>query len=102
MIDFASYDKENQAIWGLFVKYAIEAKEKGFKNYSAKGIFEIIRWHTGVSGNDGFKLNNNYHADYARKMMRMYPNFQGFFRTRTLKAIRPGTPTVLTFDFNTN
>lgn len=60
----------------------------GFKIYSAKGIFEIIRWHTSAHGNDGFKVNNNYHPDYARKMMREFPSFYGFFKTRNLKAIR--------------
>jgi hypothetical protein len=88
MIDFKKYDNENPQIWEQFKKYAFEAKVKGFTNYSAKGIFEIIRWHTAVSGNDAFKLNNNYHADYARKMMHEFPLFEGFFRVRELKASR--------------
>ncbi len=88
MIDFKKYDQENPMIWESFKKYSFQAKEKGFDNYSAKGIFEIIRWHTGISGNDMFKLNNNFHADYARKMMLEFPNFNGFFRLRELKAIR--------------
>lgn len=79
---FQEYDRENPQIWKAFVKYAKQAKARGFKHYSAKGIFEIIRWHTGVSGNGEFKLNNNYHAGYARKMMKMYPEFEGFFRIR--------------------
>ena len=88
MIDFKSYDRQNPKIWELFKRFSNEAKQKGFKHYSAKGIFEIIRWHTGASGNDHFKLNNNYHADYARKMMNEYPSFKGFFRTRELKSLR--------------
>jgi hypothetical protein len=90
MINFEKYDKDNPQIWKAFQKFAWEAKSKGFKNYSAKGIFEIIRWHTGVAsnGNDVFKLNNNYHADYARKMMAEFPVFDGFFRLRELKAGR--------------
>jgi hypothetical protein len=89
MIDFKTYDSQNPQIWIAFEKYTFEAKNKGFKNYSAKGIFEIIRWHTGVSGNGRFKLNNNYHADYARKVMDKYPTLlKGFFRLRDLKATR--------------
>lgn len=88
MIDFKKYDKENPQIWEGFVKYAKEAKSKGFKNYSANGIFEILRWHTGVNGNDQFKISNNYRPDYARKMMEAYPEFEGFFRVKQLKAKR--------------
>lgn len=89
MIDFKTYDKENPQIWDEFKKYSLIAKQNRlFKNYSAKGIFEIIRWHTNAEGNDSFKLNNNYHADYARKMMNEFPEFDGFFRIRELKATR--------------
>ncbi len=89
MIDFKKYDTENPQIWEEFKKYSFIAKNKRqFKNYSSKGIFEIIRWHTSTAGNDAFKLNNNYHADYARKMMTNYPEFNGFFRVRELKAVR--------------
>ena len=88
MMNFKKYDKDNPEIWEAFKKYSFQAKSKNFKNYSAKGIFEIIRWHTAINGNDVFKLNNNYHADYARKMMLYFPEFIGFFRVRKLTAIR--------------
>ena len=88
MINFKKYDSENPEIWRMFIEFTKEAKQKGFNNYSAKGIFEIIRWHTGVNGNDLFKLNNNYHADYARKAMELYPEFKGFFKIRELKTNR--------------
>jgi hypothetical protein len=88
MVDFEKYDKENPHIWAKFVDIAFQAKNKGFKRYGAKGIFELIRWHTKVSGNDAFKVNNNYAPDYARKMAIKYPEFEGFFRVRELKAKR--------------
>lgn len=88
MIDFNRYDEENPHIWKAFVKYSKEAKAKGFKNYSANGIFEIMRWHTSIEGSGAYKISNNYRPDYARKMMREYPEFQGFFRIKELKAPR--------------
>jgi len=89
MIDFNTYDKQNPEIWMLFKKFANEAKyDKKFKNYSANGIFELIRWQTSIQGNDGYKVNNNYRPDYARKMMEQYPAFKDFFRVRELKASR--------------
>jgi len=89
MIDFKKYDEENPQIWEAFKKYSFIAKTKRkFKNYSANGIFEIIRWHTVVSPKDKYKMNNNFRPDYARKMMEEFPEFKGFFRVRELKAKR--------------
>lgn len=88
IIDFEKYDKENPQVWNEFVKWSKLTKERGFKNYSANGIFEIIRWHTGVEGEGVYKVNNNYRPDYARKMMKEYPEFEGFFRVRETKAPR--------------
>jgi hypothetical protein len=88
MINFQKYDEDNTEIWKMFVHLSKQTRAKGFNHYSAKGIFELIRWHTSVKGNDYFKINNNYHADYARKMMRVHKEFEGFFRVRELKAIR--------------
>jgi hypothetical protein len=72
----------------LFKKYAKEAKNRGYKNYSANGIFEIIRWDTGISGTGKFKINDHFRPDYARKMMEEYPEFKDFFRIKGLKAPR--------------
>lgn len=89
MINFQQYHNDNPEVWNQFKLYTFRTKERGFSNYSANGIFEIIRWHTGVKiGKDGFKMNNNYRADYARKMMDEYPEFKGFFRVRELKTAR--------------
>ena len=88
MIDFKKYDQKNPQIWEAFKKYSFEAKAKNFKNYSANGIFEIIRWHTDITSRDNYKVNNNYRPDYARKMMKEYPEFEGFFRIRELKTNR--------------
>ena len=88
MINFKKYDVENPQVWSQFKRFAFEAKEKGFNNYSAKGIFELIRWYTGVKGTGNYKLCNNYTPDYARKMMREHPEFEGFFRVKQLKAKR--------------
>lgn len=88
MINFKKYDVENPQVWAQFKRFAFEAKEKGFKNYSAKGIFELIRWHTAVHGTGNYKISNNFTPDYARKMMANYPEFEGFFRVKQLKAKR--------------
>jgi hypothetical protein len=86
MKTFNLYHKENPIIWEQFKLTTLEAIKKGFKNYGSKGIFEIIRWNQeGEIKEDGFKLNNNFTSDYARKFMEEYPEHKGFFRLRILK-----------------
>lgn len=86
MKTFEQYDNENPTVWEAFKKTTLEAIEKGFSNYSSKSIFEIIRWHKeGDLKSDGFKINNNYTGDYARKFMKHYPMHNNFFRTRRMK-----------------
>jgi len=84
-MDFQQYDNENDEIWTAFVHYTNLTIHKGFNHYSAKGIFELIRWHSNAKGMGTFKINNNYSADYARKFMKVYPRHEGFFRTRIKK-----------------
>jgi hypothetical protein len=94
MINFEKYDDENPQIWEAFKKFSFQAKAKGFKNYGTSGIFEIIRWHTAIESKGEYKISNNYKPDYGRKMMRLYPEFKGFFRTKELKVPRVNEITI--------
>lgn len=76
---------EHPTVWELFVRFTHERIRRGFRHYSVNAIFERIRWETDqadVEGKSTFKLNNNYRPFYARRFMRMYPQYDGFFRTR--------------------
>lgn len=94
--DFDRYDRDNPHIWRLFVKFAFTAINRGYKHYSANGIFERIRWHIDVETNEWrpnpddpsmtLKLCNNHRAYYARKFHKTYPQHDGFFRTRELRS----------------
>ena len=79
-----AFHQQHPEVWDLFVQFTTEMIDKGFSNYSCKAIFERIRWEKDAGG-DGielFKLNNNYTAFYGRRFMRVYPEHEGFFRTR--------------------
>ena len=83
MLTFSKYDQDNPQVYEYFKRFAFEAKRRGFKHYSAKGIFERMRWHMNVeTTGDPFKLNNNYTRDYSRKLVAEHPEFDGFFRMR--------------------
>ena len=79
-----AFHESHPDVWDLFVRFTFDRIEKGYENYSVKAIFERIRWEkdSGGDGVNSFKLNNNYTAFYSRRFMRMYPRYDGFFRTR--------------------
>jgi len=84
--DFENFDRENPEVWSEFRRIAFSLIDKGRKNYGAKAIFEIIRYHRTIYTNDiDFKLNNNLTAYYARKFVNLYPEYKGFFETRKIK-----------------
>ena len=75
---------EHPQVWRLFVRFTNEMIDRGFDHYSVNAVFERIRWEIDLGGDyaTAFKLNNNYRAFYSRAFMRMYPQHDGFFRTR--------------------
>jgi hypothetical protein len=81
---FCEYHHKNPQVYGKFRELTLKTMAKGFRHYSAKGIFELVRWYTGVTAEDpdGFKINNSYTPFYARLFMREYPQYDGFFFTR--------------------
>jgi hypothetical protein len=83
---FVEYDKENAEIYEFFKRYSLTAIQRGHKNLSAEFIFNVIRWETPIKAGDDFKINNNAKPFYARKFMREFPKYEGFFRKRTSKA----------------
>jgi len=77
------WHKQNPHVWEMFEKYTFQAISAGYDHYSVNAIFERIRWHTDIeTKGDPFKINNNHRAYYARYFHYMYPEFDGFFRTR--------------------
>lgn len=68
----------------MFVSYARQAKKRGYERFSAKAIFERLRWYSQMETDtdEEWKLNNNFTALYARKAIEAFPEFNGFFQLR--------------------
>lgn len=81
---FIQFDNDNPKVYEMFVGFAIELIDKGYKNLSTSLITERIRWEVKINtvSNDGFKINNNHRAFYARKFMQDFPEYDGYFRIR--------------------
>lgn len=82
---FMQYHIDNPHIYIAFERKAFQALDKGFQHYSGQGIFEILRWETGVKGNDEYKINNNFMPLYTRLFEKKHPQHKDFFRKRKSK-----------------
>lgn len=82
---FERFLAEHPIVWELFVRFTMQRIYEGFEHYSVNGIFERIRWETDkakVDQTKEFKLNNNLRPFFARRFMSIWPEHDGFFRTR--------------------
>lgn len=85
---YREWDALNPHFYPLFCRFAVQLAERGHRHISSKLIFERVRWESLIKTvGDDYKLNNNYTALYARRFMRDHPQYEGFFRTRELKAV---------------
>jgi len=86
---FEMFDRLNPHVFDSIVHHARNLKSQGRARYSMKGIFERIRWswwEQVKDARDDYKLNNNYTALYARKVMEECPDLEGFFETRERRS----------------
>ena len=83
--DWWEYHRSNTHVYDMFEKFTLDVINAGHANFSAKAIFERMRWETAIETNDpDFKLQNNFTAYYSRYFMNQHPEFDGFFRTRNI------------------
>lgn len=85
---FEAFHQKHPEVYKTLVRLAFELKARGFRRYGLKSLFERVRWHFQVDldlGED-WKINNNYSSRYARKLMAEFPELDGFFELRELKA----------------
>jgi hypothetical protein len=85
---FAAVDAENPEFWEWFEHFTLYMIGKGFKHYSARAVFDRVRWETAQALDDGtsYKIGNNWSPWYSRKFHRLHPEHVGFFRCRIAKA----------------
>ena len=83
---FNKFHEENPHVFEAFVRITLAGIQRGKKNAGAKLIIEVLRWETPITGNDEFKINNNYASYYARKFMSLHPEYKNFFRLKPAAA----------------
>ena len=84
---FRNWLVDNMRIYQYFVNFSISLKiAQKREYYSARTIWERIRWQTHVvekaRGGAVLKVNNNYAPFMARLVMRAEPELEGMFQKR--------------------
>jgi len=84
---FAAFHKANPHVYSVLKKEALRMKWLGFKKFGMKSLFEVLRWQSGIqTQGEPWKLNNDFTACYARKLMAEVPALEGFFEVRERKS----------------
>jgi len=65
--EFNKFDEKHPEFWEMFCMFTQKAFKSGRKKYSARTIYELMRWHTEVDEGSLFKCNNDWVPFYARK-----------------------------------
>jgi len=80
---FEAFHAQNPQVFNKLRKNALWMHGQGKKRTSIKRLYEYLRDDPSmITDGEKFKLNNNYHAFYARKLMDENPELRGFFVTR--------------------
>lgn len=80
---FEAFMKAHPEFYVAFKRHALELILKGRRNYSADGIFHVIRFHSALRDSTGtYKVNNDFTRPMAERFHADYPEHAGFFRMR--------------------
>ena len=82
---FMEWWPTNMHVIEAFERYAIQLRRSGKREYySIKAILERLRWDSMLNDSAlDYKLNNNHAACISRILMRLNPELDGMFKTRS-------------------
>jgi hypothetical protein len=78
----AAFHRANPHVYRACVRIARRIRDRGVRHYGIKAVWEILRFSALETSGILYKLNNNYHAWYAREIMGREPDLVDFFETR--------------------
>lgn len=79
---FAAFDDENPYIYRALESLTAERLAQGATRIGLKAHFEDLRWRLPA----GTRLNNNFSALYARKLIDDHPEWSTLFELRRRRA----------------
>jgi len=84
---FAVFHTTHPWVYDHLRELALAMRRAGVSRYGIAGLYETLRYQLSVKNptDEGFKLNNNYMALYARELARREPELLEFFQFRERK-----------------
>lgn len=98
--EFREFHRENPTVLDRVIDEARTLRRAGLSSCGVDFVLARLRWVDVVEtrGGDGFRINNNFGAFYARLAMHVAADLAGFFEVRMQKsagAFDPATVPVL-------
>ncbi len=84
---FEKFDREHPEVYEEIIRLTKLIRSRGFKHFAIGAMWERMRWYFVFERDqDDFKLNDHYRSRYVRKLIKDYPEFDGMFELRELRA----------------
>lgn len=85
---FAEFDRLNGWVYAALESLVADWLAHGHKRVGVKALLEIVRWQYGrrTSGDQGFRVNNDFTSRYARLLIERHPEWADAIETRQLRA----------------
>ena len=84
---FKKWHHTNPHIYRQFERLAFKMKGTGRDRYSARTIFEKMRWDYDIKTvGDVFEINGDFVPIYVRLLIHRRPEFDGFFELRVVRS----------------
>ena len=80
-----AFHEKNPRVYEELRELALQAVRAGHKRFSIRVCWEVVRWHRmfkTVDESSQFRMNDHYHAWYARLLMEREPELAGVFEVR--------------------
>ena len=86
---FDIFHRDNPDIYRRIVQIARQMQARGVRKMGISLIFERLRWlhFIEVNTDEGFKLSNDFRAEFARLIMTTESDLTNFFETRALRRL---------------
>jgi len=81
---FEAFHARNPEILEQLIQLARAAKARGFRSYTIKGLWEVVRFRSDPVTAERYRMNNDFTSRYARLVMASEPSLKGFFTTREI------------------
>lgn len=81
---YQAFIEENGWVLTRLADMALGLKHRGHHHYGIAALVEALRYEYAMTNDPSsdWKINNNYRAFFARDLMNLYPDLDGFFETR--------------------